>query len=130
MTQAILLAESVLRSLLEFFSYNHPREGILLLHGKNTKKEIIINEIAIPPQAVHGENFSSFPIFMLPADPTLQGTAHSHPSGILKMSNDDFNHFYGKIMVIVGYPYLLEKNIAVFNRKGEQLKYSVFPDNP
>lgn len=129
MPNKILIAESVLQGLLEFFRYSHPKEGILLLHGKTEKNEIIINEIVIPPQSVHGENFSSFPPFMLPVDVTLLGTAHSHPSGVLKMSFEDFNHFYGKIMVIIGYPYLSEKNIALFNRKGEKLKFTVFTDD-
>ena len=94
----IMIAKSVLQSLLKFFSYNHPKEGILLLHGKNKKKEIIINEIVIPPQSVHGEDFSSFPMFMLPIDITMIGTAHSHPSGVLRMSSEDYNNFYGKII--------------------------------
>ena len=125
-----MIAKSVLQALLKFFSYNHPKEGILLLHGKNKKKEIIINEIVIPPQSVHGEDFASFPLFMLPIDITMIGTVHSHPSGVLRMSSEDYNNFYGKIMIIAGYPYRSEENLAVFNSKGEQVKYTVFTDNP
>ena len=126
----IRIAKSVFQSLLKFFSYNHPKEGILLLHGKNKKKEITISEIVIPPQSVHGEDFSSFPLFMLPIDITMIGTAHSHPSGALRMSPEDHNYFYGKIMIIAGYPYRSEENIAIFNSKGEQVKYIIFTDSP
>jgi len=126
--KTICLTKTVLESILNYSKYLHPKEGILLLRGKNLKEKLVVNEVVIPPQAIHGEGFSTFPVFMLPFDPSIVGSAHSHPSGILKPSIQDLNHFYGKIMVIVGYPYMSERNIAVFNRKGQTLKHEIIPD--
>ena len=125
--RTVCLTYQVLESILVYAEHLHPKEGILLLRGKTEKDKIIVNEVVIPPQTIHGEGFSAFPTFMLPMDPTIIGSAHSHPSGVLKPSPEDLNNFYGRIMVIVGYPYN-PKNIAVFNREGETLKHEFIPD--
>jgi len=124
--KTVHLTKAVLESILVYAQYLHPREGILLLRGKVKKNFILVEEVVIPPQAVHGKNFSAFPMFMLPMDPTIIGAAHSHPSGVLKPSTEDLNNFYGKIMVIVGYPYT-PQNVAVFDREGKILKHEVIP---
>jgi proteasome lid subunit RPN8/RPN11 len=62
---------------------------------------------------------------MLPIDFSIIGVAHSHPSGALKPSTTDLNKFYGRIMVIIAYPYQTQQDIAVFNREGKPLKYEV-----
>jgi len=89
------------------------------------KKEIHVNEVVIPPLAIHGHSFSNFSPGMLPIDLSLVGTAHSHPSGVLQPSIGDLNHFYGKIMVITACPYNSEERIAVFNREGKTVQYEI-----
>ena len=64
---------------------------------------------------------------MLPLDLSIVGVAHSHPSGVLKPSLGDLNNFYGRIMVIMAYPYNSEKDIAAFDREGNVIKYSIIP---
>jgi proteasome lid subunit RPN8/RPN11 len=62
---------------------------------------------------------------MLPMDFSIVGTVHSHPSGSLTPSDVDFNHFFGRILMIVGFPYADEQNVAVYNSHGEKLSLHV-----
>ena len=127
MKNIIRIKQSVIQGILDCGKASHPREGMLLLRGE-TGKNIIVREIMIPPLATRGFNFSSFPLYMLPTDFSVIGTAHSHPSGILYPSIVDLNNFFGKIMIITTYPYMSESDIAVFNNKGNEVKYEKVHD--
>lgn len=125
MEKTVAIKRSALEGILGYAEMHHPKEGILLLQGKVEKKRITIDDLQIPPLATHGVNFSNFPLHMLPIDFSIVGTAHSHPSGALKPSIGDLNHFYGRIMVITAYPYQSEQNLAVFDRNGNRLKIEI-----
>lgn len=125
MEKTVAIKRSALESILNYAEMHHPKEGILLLRGKVEKQRITIDDLQIPPLATHGANFSNFPLHMLPIDFSIVGTAHSHPSGVLKPSVGDLNHFYGRIMVITAYPYQSEQNLAVFDRNGNRLKIEI-----
>ena len=118
----------MIRSILEYSAACHPKEGILLLRGKIDGKKIIIEEVELPPLAIHGLGFSGFQAYMLPIDFSIIGTAHSHPSGVLRPSPTDMNKFYGKIMIIAAYPYRTEKDVAVFNGEGNRMEYEIIND--
>ena len=124
----VVVNRSVIRSILDYAKACHPKEGILLLKGSLSKNRITVNEVEIPPLAVHGFGFSNFPLHMLPLDFSVVGTAHSHPSGVLRPSITDLNKFYGRIMIIVAYPYRSEENVAVFDREGRLIEYEVVSD--
>lgn len=125
----VSLHRSVIESVLDYSKAYHPKEGILLLRGKVTKDSISVDEVEIPPRAVHGYSFSNFPLHMLPIDFSVVGTAHSHPSGVLRPSAGDLDNYYGRIMVIVAYPYSSEQNIAIFDSKGNPIGYEVIEDH-
>ena len=127
--KAVAIKRSVLDSILSYAQMHHPKEAILLLQGKVEKRRIMIDDLQIPPLATHGASFSNFPLHMLPIDFSVLGTAHSHPSGVLKPSVGDLNHFYGKIMVITAYPYQSEQNLAVFDHNGNRLKCKIINSN-
>lgn len=114
---------SVIESLLGYARDLHPREGVLLLRGKVSGEKIVIDDTLIPPLATHGQRFSSFPLYMLPIDFSIVGVAHSHPSGVQAPSVEDLNHFYGRIMVIIAFPYQSEQDIVVFSREGEKVNF-------
>ena len=99
----------------------YPRETILLLRGKKSKDSIRVNELVVPPLATHGRGFANIPLHMLPMDFSIVGTVHSHPSGNLAPSPADCNHFFGSVLMIVGFPFAGEQNIAVYNSRGEKL---------
>jgi len=99
----------------------YPKETILLLRGKKSKDVIRVGELVVPPLATYGHGFADVPLHMLPMDFSIMGTVHSHPSGSLTPSDVDFNHFFGRILMIVGFPFADERNVAVYNSHGEKL---------
>lgn len=121
----ILIRQTLIDSILSYARGVYPNEGILLLRGKIKRDTIMVEENIIPPFATHGADFSSFPLFPLPMDASIVGAAHSHPSGALRPSVQDLNNFYGRIMVIVVYPYRSSRDLAVFNRDGKKVSYQI-----
>jgi proteasome lid subunit RPN8/RPN11 len=117
----VSIHEELLQAILEGARRLHPKETILLLRGKKTKGVIGISEVVVPPLATYGRGFAHIPIHMLPMDFSLVGTVHSHPSGNLMPSPADLNHFFGVVLLIVGFPYENERNLAAYNRSGERL---------
>lgn len=116
----VFINRQTLRGILSFAQDIHPNELVLLLRGKRKKDAFFIEEFLFPPFASSGRGFAQFPPHMLPIDFSILGTAHSHPSGSAKPSTIDVNRFYGRIMMIVAYPYR-EESVIVFNSKGESL---------
>ncbi len=127
MTREVVLSQSMLISILESAREALPREIILLLRGKVRKDRIEITDLVIPPLATQGRGFSSFPLRMLPIDFSLIGSVHSHPSGALKPSTQDLNHAFGRIIMIVGYPFSGVESVVVFDHSGEKIPLRVNP---
>ena len=124
-TIEVSVPKEIIQLILESAKTLHPRETIFLLRGKTRKHEIAISELVIPPSATYGKGFASLPMFMMPIDFSIIGTAHSHPSGSLALSVEDLNHALGKVLLLVAYPYDGIDSLAVYNRKGEKLKLRV-----
>ena len=106
----------------------YPRESFLLLRGKKRKNVISIDDLVLAPFAVHGEGFASFNPYMFSGDFSLVGTVHSHPSGDNSPSDVDLNYFFGRILMIVGYPYEGESCAAVYDSNGDKVPLQVVPD--
>jgi len=120
---------SINREMLSYIFINakavHPREMMLLLRGKSNKNQTTITDLIVPPLATHGRGFSGFQPHMLPMDFSLIGTVHSHPSGVAKPSLADLHHSFGRIIMIVAFPYNNEENVAVYNHSGEKLTLKI-----
>jgi proteasome lid subunit RPN8/RPN11 len=116
----VVMSRKLLEAIFENARYVYPRETILLLRGKISKEKIEITDIIIPPLATHGRGFSGFPTYMLPMDFSLIGSVHSHPSGVAMPSVADLNRSFGRVIMIVAYPFLGTENVVVYNRSGEQ----------
>ena len=125
LNKELFIERAVVESVLSYAQMLHPRESILLLRGKTGKHKLTIDDTQLPPFATHGKTFSAFPLSRLPIDFSVMGVAHSHPSGALRPSVTDLNQFYGRIMLITGYPYQSEQDLAVFDRQGNQLQFTV-----
>jgi len=121
----INIKKDLLTQILQNAASMHPREMLLLLRGKKSKDQITITEILIAPIAVHGHGFTGFQSHMLPMDFSLVGTVHSHPSGVLEPSLPDLHHSFGRIIMIVGFPYVDERHVAVFSHSKEKLLLKV-----
>jgi proteasome lid subunit RPN8/RPN11 len=124
--QRVLIERQVVDSLLTYSRLQHPREGILLLRGRKKHKDVLhVESVVIPPNAVHGDGFSSFSWNMLPIDLSFVGVAHSHPSGHAVPSQQDLLHATGRVMVIVGYPYSDDADLRVYDLNGRELPFEV-----
>jgi proteasome lid subunit RPN8/RPN11 len=117
----VSLSAELLDAIFEGARRLYPRETILLLRGRKSKDVTRVNELVVPPLATYGHGFAVVPLHMLPMDFSIVGTVHSHPSGNLAPSDVDFNHFFGRILMIVGFPFAGEQNVAVYNSRGERL---------
>jgi proteasome lid subunit RPN8/RPN11 len=107
----------------------YPRESFLLLRGKKRKGIICVSDLILAPFAVHGKDFANFNPYMLPGDFSLVGTVHSHPSGNISPSHVDLNHFFGRVLMIVGYPFEGEACVAVYDSNGEKMPLQITQEN-
>lgn len=103
----------------------YPRESFLLLRGKKRKNVIEVTDLVLAPFAVHGEGEVHFNPYMFAGDFSLVGTVHSHPSGDNSPSHVDLNYFFGRILVIVGYPYEGKNCIAAYDSNGDKLPIEI-----
>ena len=117
----VSMSAELLDSIFEGAKRLYPKETFLLLRGKKGKGTIRVLELVVPPLAVYGYGFANLPFHMLPMDFSVVGTVHSHPSGNINPSSVDINHFFGRILMIVGFPFASTQNVAVYNSKGEKL---------
>jgi proteasome lid subunit RPN8/RPN11 len=121
----VSMSAELLESIFEGAIRLHPKETFLLLRGKKHKSEIHVTDLVIPPLAVYGYGFANLPLHMLPMDFSVVGTVHSHPSGNINPSSVDLNHFFGRVLMIVGFPFANEHNVAVYDSKGDRLPFQV-----
>ena len=128
MSKLIRFEKTVADSILTAAMSVYPRETILMLQGKKFGDEIRLSNVLIPPLATYGHGFSALFGSMLPWDLTIMGVAHSHPSGILKPSTHDLNHFYGRILVIAAYPFQSYDDLGVFDPAGNKIQHEIIPD--
>ncbi|MDD4326232.1 MAG: Mov34/MPN/PAD-1 family protein [Candidatus Bathyarchaeota archaeon] len=117
----VSIKREILEAIFEGARHLYPRETILMLRGKKSKDIIQINDLIIPPLATYGEGFASYPFHLLPMDFSLVGTVHSHPSGDKTPSDVDLNNFFGRVMMIVGFPYMTDQDVVAYNWSGEEL---------
>jgi len=126
----VSIDDELLQTILEGARHLYPRETIVLLRGRKKKDTISITELVIPPLADYGQGFSQIRLQMLPIDFSIVGTAHSHPSGNVSPSPADLNHYVGHILMIAGFPFKGQENVAVYDRRGEKLKLEVSTFKP
>ena len=124
----VSISQELLQAVFEGAKRLYPRETILLLRGERKKNSIKISDLIVPPLATYGKSFANIPLYRLPIDFSIIGTVHSHPSGNITPSAADLNHFFGGILMIAGYPFIEERNIAVYNRKGERLTLQIIKE--
>ena len=121
----VMTSKEVLDAIFEGARRLYPKETVMLLRGKKKKDAVQITDLLVPPLATYGYGFANLPLHMLPMDFSIMGMVHSHPSGNLTASDVDFNHFFGRIMMIVGYPYASQQDVVVYNCQGEKLTFEI-----
>ena len=123
----VMMSKEVLDAIFEGARRLYPKETVMLLRGKKKKDAVQITDLLVPPLATYGYGFANLPLHMLPMDFSIMGMVHSHPSGNLTASDVDFNHFFGRIMMIVGYPYASQQNVVVYNCQGQKILFEITP---
>jgi proteasome lid subunit RPN8/RPN11 len=118
------IRRKVLRMILEASRDMYPREFGAILRAEDG----VITEILLVPGTVSGNRHAIFQLHMLPADFTVVGTVHSHPSGNFHPSDEDLALFgkFGGLHLIVGYPYD-ETSWAAWKHSGERLDLQILP---
>jgi proteasome lid subunit RPN8/RPN11 len=111
----VLITRQTADGIITYSKTCHPNEGILILRGKSSKNEIVVDGLILPPFSVHGPYYSGFPSYDLPFDLSYVGTAHSHPGG---------NNYYGLVSIIINYPYTYN-TIAAFDRDGNHMELQI-----
>jgi len=105
----------------------YPRESFLLLRGKKSRGTISVNDLVLAPFAAHGHGEVHFNPYMFAGDFSLVGTVHSHPSGNISPSHVDLNYFFGRILMIVGYPYEGKDCIVAYDSNGDKIPIEITP---
>ncbi|MCD6414086.1 MAG: Mov34/MPN/PAD-1 family protein [Candidatus Diapherotrites archaeon] len=104
------IKEDTLDFILEACRNTYPNEFLGLLRAKGGT----ITEVLLIPGSKFEHTSSTLRRDMVPLDPTIVGSVHSHPGRPIP-SKADLNFFskFGKIHLIVGYPFTRD-TIAVF----------------
>jgi proteasome lid subunit RPN8/RPN11 len=125
MQKQIIITRTAADGIISYSKALHPNEAILILQGKTTSKQVIIEGLVIPPFALSGPYYSGYSNFYLPSDSSYVGSAHSHPGGTNKPSLEDLNRgFYGAVSIIIAHPYE-ERTIAAYDRNGNKLEIEI-----
>lgn len=115
------LRRELLDTLLEAARSAHPREfaGVLRKHGDT------IEEVLILPGG-SSERSALMHLHMLPIDPGVVGSVHSHPSSFPVPSSADLEFFdrFGSVHMIIAYPYD-RRSWAAYNHRGERIELEV-----
>jgi proteasome lid subunit RPN8/RPN11 len=120
----VAIRRKCLRMILEASREIYPREFGALLRAE----EGVITELILLPGTVSGRSHAIFQFSMLPADFSIVGTVHSHPSGVYEPSDEDrrlFSKFSG-LHLITGSPFN-ERTWAAWTNKGERIELTVVP---
>jgi proteasome lid subunit RPN8/RPN11 len=121
----VVISRSAANGIISYSKALHPNEGILILQGKLTKEQVIIEGLVIPPFASSGPYYSGFSNYNLPYDNSYVGSAHSHPGGSNRPSLEDLNRgFYGAVSIIISHPYE-DSTIAAYDRNGNKLDFKI-----
>lgn len=122
MRRPTAIRRTTLRMILEASKDMHPNEFGAILHAD----EAVITELVLLPGTVSGRRSAHFQFNMLPPDPGVVGTVHSHPNGAVYPSDADKALYssFGGIHIITGSPYG-PGDWAVFTNRGERSSLEV-----
>lgn len=120
----VVITRQAANGIITWAKTHHPNEAILVLQGKTTKEQIIVDGLVIPPFAESGPFYSGFAVHDLPYTISHIGTVHSHPGGSNRPSLEDLNYFSGFVSIIISHPYE-DETIAAYNRNGDSLEIKI-----
>jgi proteasome lid subunit RPN8/RPN11 len=119
------IARETLNFILSVSKSSYPKEFAGMLYADNG----VITRVDVP--LTQSSNVSAvMNLFMLPVNPHLIGSVHSHPSGNMDPSSTDIKMFMqnGDYHIIVGYPYDMKSWIC-YDRVGNRRHLDVLDVN-
>jgi proteasome lid subunit RPN8/RPN11 len=113
----------VIESLMSAGASTYPNEFGGILRSEETG---IITDILLIPGTTAGHRHANFQLYMLPVDLSVVGTAHSHPSGALRPSEEDLSLFrrWGRLHIILGHPFM-RSCWKAYDGQGEEVHLEV-----
>jgi proteasome lid subunit RPN8/RPN11 len=125
MQRQVVISRTAIDGIISYSKALHPNEAILILQGKTTREQVVIESLVIPPFALSGPYYSGYSNFYVPSDASYIGSTHSHPGGSNKPSLEDLNRgFYGAVSIIIAHPYE-DRTIAAYDRNGNKLEIKI-----
>ena len=119
------ITRETLNFILSVSKSSYPKEFAGMLYADNG----VITRVDVP--LTQSSNVSAvMNLFMLPVNPHLVGSVHSHPSGDMKPSATDIKMFMqnGDYHIIVGHPYDMKSWIC-YDRVGNRRHLDVLDVN-
>lgn len=121
----VVVKEEALGFLFGYARGAFPKEAIVVLRGSSRSDGLVrVEESVLPLKRIEGHSFSTLD-FMGVVDTRTVGLGHSHPSGIIRPSEQDLRGFLGKVMLIVGPPFASEHDASFFDRDGKIVPFLV-----
>ncbi|MFX1446313.1 MAG: hypothetical protein ACFFHV_23200 [Promethearchaeota archaeon] len=122
-TKRVIIKKGLLEGLLALSRDQYPREILCLLRIHDG----IADEFILPPGAVTSVNSGVLFPSRIPLDSSIEGTAHSHPSGNLHPSKGDLRGVFKKknFHFIIGYPYNSFSCVKCFDRNGNEIPFQI-----
>jgi len=116
------IARELLEAVFENARSCHPNEFAALLRIRNG----IVSQYIVLPGTLSSPASAVFMLHMKPADFSIIGTIHSHPSPWAVPSEADLALFqkFGLLHIIVAYPYNM-RSWKAYNAFGEEIKLEV-----
>ncbi|QQR92643.1 MAG: Mov34/MPN/PAD-1 family protein [Candidatus Iainarchaeum archaeon] len=118
------ISSSLLQDLLAASKRSHPNEFIALLSTLEKNGRFVEEVVVIP--AVSGRDYAALHSELVPFDPLIVGTVHSHPTPSPYPSPQDLMTFarMGDFHLILAFPYALS-GVRAFNARGKRIPLRV-----
>jgi proteasome lid subunit RPN8/RPN11 len=118
------ITSSLLHDLLRAAKRSHPNEFIALLSTLERHASLIEEIVVIP--ATSGRDYAALHSELVPFDPLIVGSVHSHPSPSPYPSEQDLLAFarLGEVHLIMAYPYS-PAGVRAFNARGKRVPLRV-----
>ncbi len=122
----LLISRSLLATCVAAARAAHPRESILLLHGRREGADVLLESASIPPGLSVARSSAAFLPWMVPTGMDYIGVFHSHSSGGARPSEEDLflASSEGGVQLLLASPYA-PAGLVAYDPRGRKLEYRI-----